>query len=175
MKNIENNIGRYFNKHRNSDIHSLLDFIAQTYELDILNNSDKGQPHSFDIVGNNGYEIISKSIFTLIRMEQENIISYHKQGELSAIFEAISHYDGENINCGKLSGDLAQYINIHLTSAIYVNSDITHFAKFGFISPELVLNKLQTKIDKCALGVSILALIVAIVAIIVPILCKQQS
>lgn len=172
MKNIEKNIGLYLNKHRNSDIHSLLDFIAKTYELDILNNSDKGQPNLYDIRGNNDYEIISKTIFTLIRMEQENIISYHKQGELSSMFEAILHYKGDNNNCGKLSGDLAQYINIHLTSAIYVNPDVSHFSKFGFMSPELVLNQRQTKINSWTLIVSIFALIVAIASLFYPIVKK---
>lgn len=175
MKKIEKNIGKYFDKHRNSNIHSLLDFIAQTYELDILNNSDKGQPNSFDILGDNGYEIISKSIFTLIRMEQENIISYHKQGEIPANFEAILHYNGENINCGKISGDLAQYINTHTTSAIYVNSNISRFANFGFISPELVINQLQAKIDKWALCVSIFSLIVAIASFVTPLITSWFS
>jgi hypothetical protein len=171
MKNIEKSIGQYFNGHRNSHISSLLDFIAKTYELDILNNSDKGQLYSYDIRGEHNYEIISRTIFTLIRMEQENIISYHKQEGGAASFKNISYYNGTNINCAKISGDMAQYINSHLSSSIYVNSSISHFAKYGFMPLELVLNTKQNRISKWTLLVSIFALFLAIVSFVIP-FCK---
>ena len=73
------------------------------------------------------------------------------------------------MNEGKLSKDLAEYIDEHHTCSIYVSDSICDFVDNGFNTPELVEARRQTKAATSTLGWAIATFFVSLIAVILSI------
>lgn len=166
MKKLEENIANYFAKNlltnQPSTLHMLLEYIAKKYQISIL----KGANGIYDIKGDNGYQIISKVLFMLVRLEKKDMIIYHKQGNPENIFKDIDHCKATDIQSEKISGYLAKYIDEHITPALYVNPEVPEYVNNGFITPELVEAKRQTWAARYTLISSVITIIISVVALV---------
>lgn len=164
MKNLRKIITAYFaenySQHRPSSLHSLFEKIAEVYHLDIYKDEKMGL---YNIKGDDGYQIFAETIFTLMRMSGKGFIVFYKQGNPSNEFKEINCYKGDNMNEGKLSKDLAEYIDEHYTCSIYVSESICDFVENGFNTPELVEARKQTKAATSTLGWAIATFFVSLI------------
>ena len=167
MKSLRKIIATYFadnySLHYPSSLHSLFEKIAENYHLEIYKDEKR---ELYNIKGDNGYQIFAETIFTLTRMSNKGFIIFYKQGNSSNEFKEISCYKGDNINEGKLSKDLAKYIDEHITSSIYVSDSIYDFVENGFNTPEIVEARKQTKMAKQTLCWAIATFYASFVAVI---------
>ena len=166
MKRLEENVANYFTNNLSanqpSTLQILLEDIAKKYRLSIL----KGTNNTYDIKGDNGYLIISKTLFMLLRLEKKEMIIYHKQGNPENIFEDIDHCKASDIQSEKISGYLAEYIDEHITPVLYVNPKVPEYVNNGFITPELVEARKQTKAARWTLVLSVITTIVSIISLL---------
>ena len=123
----------------------------------------------YNIKGDDAYQIFTETIFTLTKMSDKGFIIFYKQGNPSNEFKEIRHYKGYNMNEGKLSKDLAEYIDEHLICSIYVSDSIYDSVENGFNTPELVEARKQTKTAQRTLHYAIATFFISLVAVILSI------
>lgn len=143
-----------------STLDSIFDKICKTYRLTLYSSND-----NLYVRGENGYQIITDSIYIIRSLECARVIQFYAQGGLSEWGKICVDYAPNDINySANIIGDTYEYIVAKDKMNIWISPEIYNFVKRGFVSEEISHARRQTQMARWTFIVSVMMMFIGAIS-----------